>query len=143
MNRVFAIMQETDPFYRKTARFTQLICEVTPELPQISIIDTGYLRRKWEELSNYCHKQFYPADTFNSNDREFQKNGFTLIREVVDRFWDWGRGRATGIIQKSSMDEDTIRVYNRFINDEIDENQTRISLKLMEPVLRQRFRNRQ
>ena len=108
----------------------------------ISIIDTAYLRRKWEELSNYCHKQLDPSDTFESNNREFQKKGFALIREVVDKFWDWGRGRATAIISRSSMDEETHSIYNRFIHDEIDEEQVRISLKIIEPVLRQRFRNR-
>ncbi len=139
---IFAIMQETDPFYRKTARFTQLICEITPELPTISIIDTAYLRRKWEELSNYCHKQLDPSNTFESNNREFQKKGFALIREVVDKFWDWGRGRATGIISRSSMEKETLNIYNRFIRDEINEEQVRISLKIIEPVLKQRFRSR-
>lgn len=142
MKGIFALMQETDPFYRKTFRFTQLLCEFTPELPPLSIIDTAYLRRKWEELSNYCHKQLDPADTFTSQDQEFQRNGFALIREVLDRFWNWGQGRATGIISKSSMDEETLGVYNRFINDEIDENQVRISLRIMEPILRQRFSRR-
>ncbi len=60
----------------------------------------------------------------------------------MDKFWDWGRGRATGIISRSSMDEETLSIYNRFIRDEIDEKQVRISLKIIEPVLRQRFRKR-
>lgn len=143
MKGIFALMQEVDPFYRKTFRFTQMICEFTPELPPLSIIDTSYLRRKWEELSEYCHKQLDPIDTFDSSDREFQKIGFKLIQEVLDKFWDWGKGRATGILSRSSLDEDTLGVYNRFISDEIDENQVRTSLKIMEPILRQRFKRRQ
>lgn len=143
MKGIFALMKETDTNYRKTARFSQLIYEVTPELPQISIIETSYLRRKWEELSNYCHKQLEPNDTFNSTNREYQRNGFALIREIVDVFWDEGRGVNTGIIPPSSFDEETMGIYNRFINDEINENQVLTSLRIIEPLLRQRFRNRQ
>ncbi len=63
INGIFALMKDADPEYRLTAEFTKIIASITPEIPEITIIDTGYLKRKWEELSEYCHKQIEPDES--------------------------------------------------------------------------------
>ena len=83
---IFALMKETDPFYRKTVEFTKLVAAITPGLPEVTVVDTGFLKRKWENLSEYCHMQFHPERTFRSLGKEFQKQGFALIREVLQKF---------------------------------------------------------
>jgi hypothetical protein len=132
---LFALMQEIDPVYRKTVRFTQIICEISPEIPPMSIMDTSYLRRKWEELSEFCHKQFEIKDTFLSPNREYQKAGFALIKEVVDKFWDNGRGRNTGLIPKQNMNQETLNIYKRYISGIIDEEHTKTELKCIKSAL--------
>lgn len=132
---LFALMQEIDPVYRKTVRFTQIICEISPEIPPMSIMDTSYLRRKWEELSEFCHKQFEIKDTFLSPNREYQKAGFALIKEVVDKFWDNGRGRNTGLIPKQNMNQETLNIYKRYISGIIDEQQTKKEFICIKPYL--------
>jgi hypothetical protein len=63
---IFALMKETDSFYRKTIEFTKLVISITPGLPEITVVDTAYLKRKWQDLSEYCHMQFRPEETFRS-----------------------------------------------------------------------------
>ncbi len=77
---IFALMKETDPFYRKTIEFTKIVISITPGLPEITVVDTAYLTRRWQDLSEYCHMQFRPVETFGSQGRKFQKQGFALIR---------------------------------------------------------------
>ncbi len=45
---IFALMKETDPFYRRTIEFTKLVVSITPGLPEITVVDTTSLNRKWQ-----------------------------------------------------------------------------------------------
>lgn len=45
---MFALMKETDSLYRKTVEFTVLVVSITPGLPEITVVDTAYLNRKWQ-----------------------------------------------------------------------------------------------
>lgn len=38
---IFALMKETDPFYRKTIEFTKLVVSITPDLPEVTVVDTA------------------------------------------------------------------------------------------------------
>jgi hypothetical protein len=137
---ILELMKETEPYYVKRAKFTNLIASVTPGMPKVVIIDIKYLIRKWSTLSDYCHKQLRPEESFNSLNREFQEKGFRAINEVVSKFKEWERKGACGIINKQSMPPEVISVYEKYINSEIDEDQAERMLKLMEPVLRERMR---
>ena len=132
-----ALLREADSSYRKTIEFSRLITETTGG-PAISPIDTGYLRRVWSELSEYCHLQFEPARSFASPSREFQQRGFRLLREVLGRFVEWYSAASMGLIKRSSMPEETRAIYDKFVSDEIDADAARRMLKLAEPVLRMR-----
>lgn len=142
INGIFDLMRETDPFYRKTANFTKIIASITPELPEITIVDTSYLKRKWEELSNYCHKQLEPQESYRSPNNEFQDNGFKLIEEVISRFKDWKFESVCGICIPDTMPEETRYVYDKYVNNEINDEQAKRMLKIMDPILRTRFRLR-
>jgi len=135
---LLALLRETDASYRKTIEFTQLVAAVTPGLPAVSAIDTGYLNRKWQELSEYCHLQVKPADTFRSPNREFQRQGFALLDEVLGRFLEWRVNASMGVLQRSSMPEETRSIYDSFVADQIDADQARRMLVIATPVLEQR-----
>ena len=137
---IFALMKETDPFYRKTVEFTKLVAAITPGLPEVTVVDTAYLNRKWGDLSEYCHMQFHPERTFGSLGKEFQKQGFALIREVLQKFHEWRVESNCAILARSSLPEEVRVVYDKFTRSEIDAAQTERMLVLMEPVLRNRMR---
>lgn len=142
INGIFSLMRETDLFYRKTAEFTLLIASITPEIPEITIVDTSYLRRKWEELSEYCHKQLEPSDSYGSNNREWQSKGFQLIDEIISRFREWKIQSNVAILLPDTMDEETRYIYDRFANDEITSSQAKKMLEIIDPIMRRRFRLR-
>jgi len=136
---IFALMKETDPVYRKTIEFTKLVVSITPGLPEITVVDTAYLNRKWQDLSEYCHMQFRPEETFGSQSRKFQKQGFALIREVIQKFYEWKVESNSAILARSSLPEEVRDVYDKFIREEIDTGQAKRMLVLIEPVLRARL----
>jgi hypothetical protein len=135
---IFALMEETDPLYRKTIEFTKIVAAITPGLPEITIVDTAYLNRKWQDLSEYCHMQFRPAETFGSQGRKFQKQGFVLIREVLQKFHDWKIESNCAVLARSSLPAEVRAVYDKFVRKDIDADQAKRMLVLMEPVLQAR-----
>ncbi len=132
---IFALMKETDPFYRKTVEFTKLVISLTPGLPEITVVDTAYLNRKWQDLSEYCHMQFRPEDTFRSQGRKFQKQGFALLREVLQKFHQWKVGSNCAVLARSSLHDKVKDIYDKFIGEEIDASEAKRLLVLMESVL--------
>jgi len=141
-NGVLDLMKEIEPYYRKRATFTNLIASVTPETPKVVIVDIKYLIRVWSELSIYCHKQLRPEKSWDSVNREFQENGFKLINEVVNQLKVWEFNASFGIINKESMPPEVRSLYDKYINNKIDEAQAIRMLDLMGPVLRARQRYR-
>jgi hypothetical protein len=135
---IFALMKESDPFYRRTIEFTRLVVSITPGLPEITVVDTAYLNRKWQDLSEYCHMQFHPEETFQSRGRKFQKQGFALLREVLQKFHEWQVESNCAVLARSSLPDEVRDVYDKFIREEVDANQAKSMLVLMEPVLRAR-----
>ena len=138
---ILNLMKETEPDYTKRAKFTNLIASITPEIPKVVIVDIKYLIRKWNKLSDYCHKQLQPKESFDSVNREFQEKGLKIINEVVNKFKEWESKGAFGITNKESMPSEVRSIYEKYIKDEIDEGRAKRMLKLMEPVLRRRLGN--
>jgi hypothetical protein len=134
-----ALLREADASYRKTIEFTHLVASMTPGLPAVSAVDTAYLRRRWSDLSEYCHFQIAPAKTFAAPNREFQRRGFHLVREVLDRFLEWRVKSSMGLIQRSSMPDETRSIYDKFVAHQIDAEQAKRMLVIAEPALRQRL----
>lgn len=136
---IFALMKEADPVYRKTIEFTKLVVSIAPGLPEITVVDTAYLNRKWQDLSEYCHMQFRPEETFGSQSRKFQKQGFALVREVLQKFHEWKVESNCAVLARSSLPEEVRNVYDKFVREDIDAGQAKRTLVLMEPVLRARL----
>ncbi len=136
---ILKLIKETEPYYIKRAKFTNLVASVTPGMPNVVIVDIGYLVRKWHELSEYCHKHLRPAEAFGSPNREFQQKGFEIFSNVVSRFKEWLDQAAFGIMNTTSMAPETRNIYQKYIEDQIDEDQVRRMLDLITPILRARM----
>lgn len=137
---ILELIRETEPYYIKRATFTNLVASVRSGMPKVVIVDIRYLVRMWHKLSEYCHKQLLEEESFGSSTREFQKRGFQIINEIVNRFKEWLSQAAFGIISKQKMAPETRTVYDKYINGEIDEGQAKRMLDLMAPILRARMR---
>ena len=133
------MMIEVDKDYRKTINFTRLLSSTAQNMPEITIVDTAYLIRKWRELSDYCHKHLRPEQSFNSPNRAFQRKGYKLITKVFGRFSEWIRESNCGIIRRDSLKEEVRDLYDMYIRDEITDEQVQVRVRLMEPILTQRF----
>jgi len=137
---ILKLMKETEPHYVKRVKFTNLIASLTLGMPKVIIVDIKYLIRMWNTLSEYCHKQLEPELTFDSIGREYQEKGFRIVKELINKFMEWERNGACGIIKKGSMPSEVINVYEKYIKDEINEDQAKRMLELMEPILSKRPR---
>ena len=133
---MFALMRESDPVYRKTFAFTKMYLSIVLGVNEIEPTNTAFLTRKWHDLSNYCHKLLKPADSFQSPNREFQKKGFKLICEVI-KYFKQLEGNLGGYLRPDAMSEVLRSVYERYLNDEIDEQSIKRNLRIMAPGLQQ------
>ena len=137
---IFSLMKESDPYYRRTIEFTRLVVSITPGLREVTVVDTAYLNRKWQDLSEYCHMHFRPEETFSSPGRVFQKKGFALLREVLGKFHEWTNESNCAVLARSSFPDEVRDVYDKFIRGDINHDEAKRLLLLMEPVLRARQR---
>lgn len=136
---ILDFVRETEPYYVKRAKFTNLIAAITPGFPRVVIVDFKYLTNKWHTLSEYCHKQLAPKESFDSTNREFQNKGFKVIKDTVDYFMKIERTQAFGLVNPQTMPIEVKNVYEKYINDDIDDEKAKGTLRIMEPVLRQRL----
>ena len=94
-----------------------------------------FIREHYPEV-----KILQPEKSFDSLNREFQKEGFKVIKDVVNQFKAWERNAVFGIIDKQSMQPEVKSVYEKYINNEIDEGQAKRMIDLMRPILETRLR---
>ena len=71
-----ALMKKSDKNYRKTLQFSVILAELTPDCPPLNSVNLAKLMRYRDDLSEFCHMQFRPENTYQSEDRSFQKRGF-------------------------------------------------------------------
>lgn len=135
---MFDLMQESDSLYRKTFEFTKMFFSMVLGVNEVKPLNTSFLIRKWHDLSDYCHKQLEPAKSFQSPNREFQKRGFKLIHKIMKSFKEL-EGNHVGYLRPDTMSDELRSVYERYLNDEIDEISVKRTLNIMEPVLRQKI----
>ena len=80
--------------------------------------------------------QFRPEETFGSQSRKFQKQGFALILEVLQKFHEWKVESNCAVLARSSLPEEVKAVYDKFVREEINTDQAKRMLILAEPALR-------
>lgn len=135
---MFAVMRESETNYRKRVEFTNLIASLTPGMPRVALIDFTYLKRTWHETSENCHKHLRPENSFEAPERTFQKDGINMIREFIATVKSWDVDGYIGLVDKDKMPAESRDAYEKFVRDEIDIEQARRLLILMEPVLKMR-----
>ena len=132
---LLAVWREFDPEYRKTLRFSQLLASIAPDMPEVAFVEPGKLDRMIRDLSEYCHMQLEPSETFESHDRQFQERGFELLERILDDFQAWRAEIKYGVIKRESLPEPLRHIYDQYLRDEIDEDSVQRRIQLISPVL--------
>ena len=137
---VFELIKAEDPLYRKTIAFTNIIASTLPALSKVEMVDTSRMHHFWNELSDFCHKQLDPDQTFGSEHREFQKKGFALLNDVLSYFSSSAVKGVGMIMLRSTMEPEVQRIYDDFAQDKITASDAGGMLRIAAPVLANRRR---
>lgn len=135
---VFRLIKDADPLYRKTITFTNIIASTHPQLSDIKMVNTSRMQRFWSDLSEFCHKQLDPEQTFKSPGRDFQDKGFALLNEVLSFFSSSAVHGIGMMMLRSSMEPEVQQIYDDFVKDMITENDAKQMLHIAAPVLAKR-----
>lgn len=136
------VLKKIEPEYKKRTEFANLMADVVPGMPRILTVDFGFLKKSWHSLSKYCHQQFYPGITFESPNREFQIKGISLINGIIQKMKDWHRLGELGALDTKQLPSEVMELFDKYKSGQVNDEQTRTLLLLMQPVLEQRFRRR-
>jgi len=136
------LLDDVESNYRKRAHFTNLVFSLYSGAPKIAIIDIEFIKRRWHELSDYLHLHARSLGAWDSPKREFQIEGFKLLKETYEQIIKWLTDGKLGLLDKKSMDSDVEDIYDKFLSGEIDESQAVTRLRLAQPVLESRMRRK-
>lgn len=136
---IYKLLEDTMINYRKFMEF-QNMCFVASGIPiNFLIPDIRLLKRLYTSLSKYCHCQLDPAITIDNISGDWFIKGYSLIDETCD-YLDKLMSSIRGSFERNSMPLEVKELCDEYIQDKIDRVTVEIRLKLMQPVLEQRFR---
>ena len=131
---VFELIKAEDPHYRKTIEFTNIIASMLPALSKVKMTDTSRMHHAWSELSEFCHRQLAPEQTFESVHREYQEKGFSLLNDTLSYLSSIFNGVGM-IMSRSMMEPEVQRIYDDFVQGRITGSDARDMLRIAAPVL--------
>lgn len=129
---VLASIHEAEPDYAKLVRFS-MICMRVDTLRPVDIIpwNVPQMTNWWHALSTYCHAQLEPITTLQ--DSKWFAEGIGLVQRVFDYFQREMSQGTTGILRVYDMNEAARLVWDDFVTNKINEEQTFIRLKIVRP----------
>lgn len=120
----------------KLLTFNSILSEYAGLPLTLSIPNVGKLHNYWSNLSRYCHRQIQPDSTWNST--EWVNKGYVLLEEVNQYLKDILEDHFFGSFSSSGHPPEVNDLKDKYMSDEIDENQLRKRLEIMQPVLLRR-----
>jgi hypothetical protein len=139
---LLGVIKDIEPEYRKRTEFANLISDVVPGMPRVLTVDFKFLKKSWHNLSKYCHQQFQPDNTFDSPNREFQIKGIALINGIIKKMKEWHKFGGLGALDIKKLPPEVEDLYGKYVSGQVNRDQARTRLHLMQPVLEQRIRQR-
>jgi hypothetical protein len=136
------LIEEIEPDYRKRMRFTSIVMEQIGG-PPIAEIDMEKLKQWWLDLSKYIHGQVRPEQSYASPDRQFQKEGYALVREILGTCKEWFIRQNMGVLDVKDMQPEITEIYQKFQSGELNEAVVARLVQLARPVLESRQRAQQ
>lgn len=108
----------------------------------LSVPDLGVLQKYWTGLSEYCHRQLKPADTWKSMGDKWVADGYDLLLEVENYLFAITSQRKIGWVQVDTLEPEELQVRSDYVEGRIDETSMKSRLELMGPIIRERRRLR-
>lgn len=131
---LFTVLSEIESNYTLICKFANALRAEEPRVPKIAEWDIKILKRRWNELSSYCHSPLVTKDVEQSN---WFNDGRELIEEVYDYIVNTISGTAgTGALNFSRGVPSIIRdLREDFLAKKITIEQVIVRLRIIKPVL--------
>lgn len=139
VNLIYEIEGNKKLLYKKML-FNQLLVHSDDTPFELSIPDLDKLKGFWSDLSEYCHGHFTPGISWKSP--EWIKKGYKLLNEVENYLRDIVVTHKQGWYNPLSLQPEILEMRNEFLEDKLTEEQVKIRLNLINPILARRMRQR-
>lgn len=116
--------------------------EGVPQEYWISIVDIERLLRFWGQLSEYCHRQLKPSETWESMGDQWLLDGYAVLNEVETYLWEITVKSHVGWVQPADQQPEARQAYVGFLEGRITEPDLLTRLQIMAPVLAERMNRR-
>ncbi|MFC1481078.1 hypothetical protein ACFL6E_02400 [Candidatus Neomarinimicrobiota bacterium] len=121
--------------------FKEMIAEMAEKAgisKEMAEPDLRKLSKLWGHLSEYCHGQMLPAETWNSP--EWVKKGYALLDEALEYLRALKIEKHFGYMGESSLPTEALDLKKKFIDEEINESALITRLRIMKPIIEARGR---
>jgi hypothetical protein len=99
----------------------------------LSIPDISILDRYWHKLSDICHFQHKPLETWLASN--WISEGYNLLKDIEHYIFELVIKNKKGYVQPSTMPLELQELRNQFISGKVNEEQLKVRLNLMKPVI--------
>jgi hypothetical protein len=115
--------------------FNRIVAGLFFRMPRpLSIPDIGKFNAYWQRLSDYCHRQLKPAETWGSE--KWIKKGYRLVSDVENYLYEISVRENFGWLEKTSLMKELSDERERFLNDKsVTEQSLKVRLEIMGPTL--------
>jgi hypothetical protein len=104
----------------------------------IAEVDIELLEKQWSKLSEYCHRQLKPYETWKSMGNQWLKNGYKLLNEVENYLWSIMVDSHVGWVQAATMQPEMLDAMNQFVSGSISQSTLESRMSIMGPIIKKR-----
>ncbi len=130
--------------FQRKLEFNRLYAQACglPQRYWPSVPDIGILEMYWSKLSDYCHRQLRPNITWDSMGGNWITQGYQLLNEVESYLWMITVSHQIGWFQPDTLPPEMLQTRNDYLDGVIDADAVTMRVRLMEPVVRERWNSR-
>jgi hypothetical protein len=130
---LFNVLLEVESNYTLMCKFTNALRAEEPRIPKIAEWDIKILKRRWLEISSYCHSPLVIKDV---EQPKWFEEGKKLIEGVYDYFVSTISGTGgTGFLNSAGGPPIIQQLQEDFLAKKITIDQVIIRLRLIKPLL--------
>ena len=127
--------------FQRTMTFNKLYA-VAGGIPLFSVLDITILERFWLKLSEYCHRQLKPDETWESMGDQWLRKGYELLNEVETYLWSVLVTAKVGWVQPRTMEPEMLKAQEDFVDGRIDQATLETRFTIMGPIIAARVQDK-